>query len=82
MFTCEVCHDQGEPRGGGRRNFSDRWEVRPGRSYGPAHGCVSAAEETFSRESTETIRLMFMDRAKPGKVVTLEVFEFTPLRKS
>jgi YgiT-type zinc finger domain-containing protein len=75
MFTCPVCNSQ-ESRDelveeifqiDGKYVLVDRI---------PATVCVRCGEETFSRETTEKIRLMVHGQAKPTKSLALEVFEF------
>ncbi|NOT54715.1 MAG: YgiT-type zinc finger protein [Deltaproteobacteria bacterium] len=42
----------------------------------PATVCVRCGEETFSRETTEKVRLLVHGQAKPAKSIAVEVFEF------
>lgn len=43
----------------------------------PARVCARCAEETFSRETTERIRLMVHGPARPTQSTTLKIFELT-----
>ena len=75
MFTCSVCGagDSREElveevfRIDGKYVLVDRI---------PATVCARCGEESFSRETTERIRLMVHGRTKPAKSVALQVFEF------
>ena len=42
----------------------------------PASVCTRCGEETFSRETTEKVRLLIHGQAKPVRSVALEVFEY------
>ena len=42
----------------------------------PATVCARCGEESFSRETTERIRLMVHGRTEPAKSIALKVFEF------
>ena len=42
----------------------------------PACVCTRCGDETFSRETTEEVRLLVHGQAKPTKSVALEIFEF------
>lgn len=76
MFTCEVCHAKESREAVVDEIFQiDGKHVRV--DHIPATVCVRCGEETFSRETTETIRLMVHGQAKPAKFATREVFEFT-----
>lgn len=44
----------------------------------PAIVCDRCAEETFSRETTERIRLMLHGESKPIKSVSVDVFAYQP----
>ena len=80
MFTCEVCHAKESREAVVDEIFRINGKyVRV--DHIPAIVCVRCGEETFSRETTETIRLMVHGQAKPAKSVTLEVFEFTDAPK-
>lgn len=75
MFTCSVCG-----AGDSREELVeeifriDGKYVLVGRI--PATVCARCGEESFSRETTERIRLMVYGRTEPTKSVALEVFEF------
>ena len=75
MFTCSVC-GAGESREerveevfriDGKYVLVDRI---------PATVCARCGEETFSRETTERIRLMVHEQTRPTKSIPLKVFEF------
>jgi YgiT-type zinc finger domain-containing protein len=75
MFSCPVCHSQ-ESRDelveeifqiDGKYVLVDRI---------PATVCARCGEETFSRETTEKVRLLVHGDAKPTKSLALQVFEF------
>ena len=75
MFTCSVC-GPGDSREAlveevfridGKYVLVDRI---------PATVCARCGEESFSRETTERIRLMVHGRTKPAKSVALKVFGF------
>lgn len=80
MLTCEVCHAKES-----REAMVDEIFWINGKyvrvDHIPATVCVRCGEETFSRETTETIRQMVHGRAEPTKFITLEVFKFTDTRK-
>ena len=75
MFTCSVCGavDGREElveeifRIDGKYVLVDRI---------PATVCARCGEESFSRETTERIRLMVHGRTEPAKSIALKVFEF------
>ena len=75
MFTCLVCgtEDSREElveevfRIDGKYVLVDRI---------PATVCARCGEESFSRETTERIRLMVHGRTRPARSVALKVFEF------
>ena len=43
----------------------------------PARVCARCGKETFSRETTERIRLMVHGQARPTQSIALKVFELT-----
>jgi YgiT-type zinc finger domain-containing protein len=75
MFTCTVCHSQES-----REDFVEEIFQIDGKyvlvDHIPATVCVRCGEETFSRETTEKVRLLVHGQAKPIKAIALEVFEF------
>ena len=76
MFACEVCHAKESREAVVDEIFQiDGKYVRV--DHIPATVCVRCGEETFGRETAETIRLRVRGQAKPAKSITLEVFEFT-----
>ena len=75
MFTCAIC---------GAREGRDEFVEEVFRVDGkyvlvdhiPARVCARCGEGTFSRETTERIRLMVYGQANPTKSIALKVFEF------
>ena len=75
MSTCSIC---------GAREGRDEFVEEVFRIDGkyvlvdhiPARVCARCGEETFSRETTERVRLMVRGQAKPTKSIALKVFEF------
>ena len=80
MVTCEVCHAKES-----REAVVDEVFRINGKyirvDHIPATVCVRCGEETFSRETAETIRLRVRGQAKPAKSITLEAFEFADAPK-
>jgi HTH-type transcriptional regulator/antitoxin MqsA len=75
MFTCSVCHSHESREELVEEIFQiDGKYVLVDRI--PATVCVRCGEETFSRETTEKVRLLVHGQAKPTKSIPLEVFEF------
>lgn len=75
MFTCSVCHAHESREELVEEIFQiDGKYVLVDRI--PATVCVRCGEETFSRETTEKVRLLIHGQAKPTKSIALEVFEF------
>ena len=75
MFTCTVCHSRES-----REELTEEVFQIDGKyvlvGHIPATVCVRCGEETFSRETTEKVRLLVHGQAKPAKSVALDVFEF------
>ena len=75
MFMCPVCHAQES-----REELVEEIFQIDGKyvlvDHIPATVCVRCGEETFSRETTEKVRLLVHGQAKPQKAIALEVFEF------
>ena len=75
MFTCSVCHSHES-----REELVEEIFQIEGKyvlvDRIPATVCVRCGEETFSRETTEKVRLLVHGQAKPTKSIPLEVFEF------
>jgi YgiT-type zinc finger domain-containing protein len=75
MFTCPVCHTHES-----REKLTEEIFQIDGKyvlvDHIPATVCVRCGEETFSRETTEKVRLLVHGQAKPTKSIALEVFEF------
>ncbi len=42
----------------------------------PAKICNQCGEQTFSRQTTEQIRLMLHNKAKPARAISIDVFSF------
>jgi len=75
MFLCSVCHSQESREEPVAEIFQiDGKYVLVDRI--PATVCSRCGEETFSRETTEKVRLLVHGQAKPTKAIALEVFEF------
>jgi len=75
MFTCPVCHSQESREELVEEIFHiDGKYVLVDRI--PATVCARCGEETFSRETTEKVRLLVHGDAKPTKSLALQVFEF------
>ena len=75
MFTCSVCHSHESREELGEEIFQiDGKYVLVDRI--PATACARCGEETFSRETTEKVRLLVHGQATPAKSIPLEVFEF------
>ena len=75
MFTCSICRAEES-----REELVDEDFQIDGKyilvDHIPATVCARCGEETFSRETTEKIRLLVHGQAKPTKSIALEVFEF------
>ena len=75
MFTCSVCG-----AGDSREELVEEVFRIDGKYVLvggiPATVCARCGEESFSRETTERIRLMVHGRTEPTKSVALKVFEF------
>ena len=75
MFMCSVCHSHES-----REELVEEIFQIDGKyvlvDHIPATVCVGCGEETFSRETTEKVRLLVHGQAKPTKSIALEVFEF------
>ena len=75
MFLCPVCHSHES-----REELVEEIFQIDGKyvlvDHIPATVCVRCGEETFSRETTEKVRLLVHGQAKPTKSIALEVFEF------
>jgi len=75
MFTCPVCHAHES-----REKLTEEIFQIDGKyvlvDHIPATVCARCGEETFSRETTEKVRLLVLGRAKPTKSIPLEVFNF------
>ena len=75
MFTCSNCGSRE-----GREECVEEVFRIDGKyvlvDHVPASVCARCGEETFSRETTERVRLMVHGKAKPTKSIALKVFEF------
>ncbi len=75
MFTCPVCHTHES-----REELTEEVFQIDGKyvlvDHIPATACARCGEETFSRETTEKVRLLVHGQAKPIKSIALEVFKF------
>ena len=75
MFTCSVCG-----AGDSREELAEA-VFRIDGNYVlvdriPATVCARCGDESFSRETTERIRLIVHGRTRPARSVALKVFEF------
>jgi HTH-type transcriptional regulator / antitoxin MqsA len=75
MFVCSVCHARESRVALVEEIFQidGKYVVV---DHIPATVCVRCGEETFSRETTEKVRLLVHGQAKPAKSIEVEVFEF------
>ena len=75
MFTCSICGARE-----GREEFVEEVFRIDGKyvlvDRIPANVCARCGEETFSRETTERVRVMVHGQAQPTKSIALKVFEF------
>ena len=75
MFTCSICGARE-----GREEFVEEVFRIDGNyvlvGHIPASVCARCGEETFSRETTERVRVMVHGQAQPTKSIALKVFEF------
>jgi len=75
MFTCAVCHSQES-----REDLVEEIFQIEGKyvlvDRIPATVCARCGEESFSRETTEKVRLLVHGDAKPTKSLALQVFDF------
>ncbi len=75
MSTCSICGARE-----GREEFVDEVFRIDGKyvlvDHIPARVCARCGEGTFSRETTERVRLMVHGQANPTKSIALKVFEF------
>jgi YgiT-type zinc finger domain-containing protein len=75
MFTCSICGARE-----GREEFVEEVFRIDGKyvlvDRIPASVCARCGEETFSRETTERVRVMVHGQAQPTKSIALKVFEF------
>ena len=75
MFTCSVCQSRDS-----REELTEEIFQIDGKyilvDRIPGTVCVRCGEETFSRETTERVRLLVHGRARPIKSISLDVFEF------
>jgi HTH-type transcriptional regulator/antitoxin MqsA len=77
MFKCHVCHSEESQT----ELVSEIFEIDE-KFYLveqiPAIVCSRCGEETFSRETTEQIRVMLHSKAQPIKSISVDVFSFQP----
>jgi YgiT-type zinc finger domain-containing protein len=75
MFECHVCHARES-----RQELVDELfhiDHKPVMvEHIPATVCARCGEKTFSRETTEKIRLIVHGGAKPVKAITMDVFAY------
>ena len=76
MLTCSTCGAKGN-----REEFVEEVFRIDGKhvlvDHIPASVCARCGEESFSRETTERVRLLVHGKAKPTKSIALKVFELT-----
>ena len=73
-FKCHVCGGEAA----GNEFVSEVLEVGGRRvlvEHVPAQVCTRCGETTFSRETTERIRLLVRGAGRPARTVPLDVFE-------
>ena len=74
MFKCHICGGESA-----REEFVSQVLEVDGRrvlvEHIPALVCTRCSEASFSRETTERIRLLVHGAGRPNKTVPLEVFE-------
>lgn len=75
MFECHVCHARES-----RQELVDELfylDHKPVMvEHIPATVCARCGEKTFSRETTEKIRLIVHGGAKPVKAIAMDVFAY------
>lgn len=80
MFKCHVCNSEESHQ----ELVSEIFEI-DGRFYLveqiPAIVCSHCGEESFSRETTERIRVMLHGEAQPIKSISVDVFAYQPESK-
>ena len=75
MFTCQVCGSDSCHTESISEVFNINGKFHLVENI-PATVCDRCAEETFSRETTEQIRVMLHSQLQPVRSVSLDVFSF------
>jgi len=75
MFICHVCHSRESRQKLTGENFHIDGKYVLVDSI-PATVCVRCGDETFSRETTEKVRLLVHVQARPIKSIALDFYEF------
>ncbi|MBE9062692.1 YgiT-type zinc finger protein [cf. Phormidesmis sp. LEGE 11477] len=76
MFKCQVCGFEGSHTDQVSEVFNIEGKLYLVESI-PATVCDRCGEETFSKETTERIRLMLHSEDKPLRSVPLNVFSYS-----
>lgn len=76
MFQCQVCGSNGSHVEYVNEVFNINGKFHLVENI-PATVCSRCGEETFSRETTEQIRVMLHSQQQPVRSVSLDVFSFT-----
>ena len=76
MFQCQVCGSNDSHVECVSEVFNINGKFHLVESI-PATVCSRCGEETFSRETTEQIRVMLHSQQQPVRSVSLDVFSFT-----
>jgi len=81
MFKCHICHSEDS-----HTEFVNEIFQIDGKFYLveniPATVCSRCGEETFSRETTERIRVMLHGDAEPITSISVDVFSYQPESKA
>lgn len=81
MFKCHVCNSEESHL----ELVSEIFQI-DGKFYLveqiPATVCSHCGEESFSRETTESIRVMLHGEAQPIKSISVDVFAYQPNSKA
>jgi HTH-type transcriptional regulator/antitoxin MqsA len=81
MFKCHVCHSEVSHT----ELVNEIFQI-DGKFYLveqiPATVCSRCGEETFSRETTERIRVMLHGEVEPVTSISVDVFSYSPESKA
>ncbi len=75
MFNCHVCGSQ-EAREEQTNEIFQIDDKPVLVEHIPTMVCIRCGEKTFSRETTEEIRLLLHGNTKPVRAISMEVFDF------